>query len=229
MTLNRRYSAYLFAGTATRTAMVIGLHLNVPESQLPDPRIREHRKRLFWTAFVLDRIFASKLNHPPAILDDDIDLDLPSEVPTSIPNDSFGDAGYQVANITLARLLSSIIRSVYSVRKQAQGTCADVSSRAKACLNDLQSWYEGLPRRFQIDDKSMEDHHERQIISLHLRFYQVVPFFMSYPLPRLCSAYVRLILISISFWLLGHFYYILCGFRLRPPVSTNLLHHPEFH
>lgn len=228
MTLNRRYSAYLFAGTATRTAMVIGLHLNVPESQLPDPRIREHRKRLFWTAFVLDRIFASKLNHPPAILDDDIDLDLPSEVPTSFPNDSFGDAEYQVANITLARLLSSIIRSVYSVRKQAQGTCADVWSRAKACLNDLQSWYEGLPRRFQIDDKSMDDHHERQIISLHLRFYQVVPLFMSYPLPRLRSAYIRLILVSISFWLLEHFYCILCGFRLRPYVSTHLLHHPKF-
>lgn len=228
MTLNRRYSAYLFAGTATRTAMVIGLHLNVPESQLPDPRIREHRKRLFWTAFVLDRIFASKLNHPPAILDDDIDLDLPSEVPTSVPNDSFGDAEYQVANITLARLLSTIIRSVYSVRKQAEGTCADVSSRAKACLNGLQSWYEGIPRRFQIDDKSMDDHHERQILSLHLRFYQVVPLFMSYPLPRPCSAYVKLTLISMSFWLLGHFYYILCDFRLRPHVWAHLLHHPRF-
>lgn len=229
MTLNRRYSAYLFAGTATRTAMVIGLHLNVPESQLPDPRIREHRKRLFWTAFVLDRIFASKLNHPPAILDDDIDLDLPSEVPTSIPNDSFGDPEYQVANITLARLLSCVIRSVYSVRKQAEGTCADVSSRAKACLNDLQSWYEGLPRRFQIDDKAMDDHHERQILSLHLRFYQVVPLFMSCPLPRFRSAYVRLILISMSFWLLGHFYYTLCGFRSRPHVSIHLLHHQKFH
>ncbi|KAI7780381.1 fungal specific transcription factor [Diaporthe eres] len=174
MTLNRRYSAYLFAGTATRTAIVIGLHLNVPESQLPDPRIREHRKRLFWTAFVLDRIFASRLNHPPAIQNEDIDLDLPSETPTSTPSDSFGDAEYHVANITLARLLSSIIRSVYSVRKQAEGTCADVSSRAQACLNDLQSWYEALPSRFQINDKSLDDHHELQIVSLHLRFYQHV-------------------------------------------------------
>lgn len=180
MTLNRRYSAYLFAGTATRTAIVIGLHLNVPESQLPDPRIREHRKRLFWTAFVLDRIFASKLNHPPAIQDDDIDLDLPSELPTSTPSNNFGDAEYNVANITLARLLSSIIRCVYSVRRQAEGTCADVSSRAQVCLNDLECWYKALPRRFQIDDKALDDHHELQIVSLHLRFYQVVPILTSY-------------------------------------------------
>lgn len=137
MTLNRRYSAYLFAGTATRTTIVIGLHLNVPESRLPDPRIREHRKQLLWTACVLDRIFASKLNHPPAIQDEDIDLDLPSDVPTATPSDSFGDSEYYVANVTLARLLSSVIRSVYSVRKQAEGTCADVTSRAQGCLNDL--------------------------------------------------------------------------------------------
>ncbi|KAL0780888.1 hypothetical protein CaCOL14_002222 [Colletotrichum acutatum] len=37
MALNRRYSAYVFAGTAVRVAVVIGLHLNIPESQLPDP------------------------------------------------------------------------------------------------------------------------------------------------------------------------------------------------
>ncbi|KAK7699629.1 hypothetical protein SLS64_011583 [Diaporthe eres] len=160
----------------------------------PTIQIREHRKRLFWTAFVLDRIFASKLNHPPAIQDDDIDLDLPSEIPTPTPSDSFGDAEYHVANVTLARLLSSIIRSVYSVRKQAEGTCADVSSRAQACLNDLQSWYEALPRRFQIDDKSLDDHHELQIVSLHLRFYQVVPLLMPYPLPRFRSAYIGLML-----------------------------------
>lgn len=192
MTLNRRYSAYLFAGTATRTAIVIDLHLNVPESQLPDPRIREHRKRLFWTAFVLDRSFASKLNHPPAIQEVDIDLDLPIEIPTSTPSDSFGDAEYHVANITLARLLNFIIRSVYSVRKQAQGTCADVSSRAQACLKDLQSWYEALPRRFQTDEESLDDHHELQIVSLHLRFYQVMP----YPFPGFRGTYVKLTLIS---------------------------------
>jgi hypothetical protein len=222
MTLNRRYSAYLFAGTATRTAIVIGLHLNVPESQLPDPRIREHRKRLFWTAFVLDRIFAAKLNHPPAIQDEDIDLDLPSEVPTSTPSDSFGDAEYHIANVTLARLLSSVIRSVYNVKKQAEGTCADVLSRAQACLNDLQSWYEALPRRFQIEEKSLDEHHELQIVSLHLRFYQVVPLLSP-------DFETRLILISTLFWPLGHFYYTLYAIRLRLHASTRLIHHPRFH
>lgn len=156
-----------------RTAIVIGLHLNVPESQLPDARIREHRNRLFWGAYVIDRIFASHLNHPPAIQDDDIAVDLPSEISISTPDDSFGDPEYHIATIRLAGLLNTTIQSIYSGRKQAEVTCADVSSRAQGCLKDLQFWYEALPRRLQIDDKSMDEHNDVQIVSLHLHFYQV--------------------------------------------------------
>ncbi|KAK1488196.1 fungal specific transcription factor [Colletotrichum tamarilloi] len=88
MALNRRYSAYVFAGTAVRVAIVIGLHLNIPESQLPDPLVRRHRKSLFWTAYIIDRLYAANLNHPPAIQDDDIGVDLPCEPSTSSSTDS---------------------------------------------------------------------------------------------------------------------------------------------
>lgn len=173
MALNRRYSAYLFAGTAMRTAIVIGLHINVPESQLPDAKTREHRNRLFWTAYVVDRAFASSMNHPPAIQDDEIDLELPSDMSTSTSFESLEDPDYHIANIKLASLLSTIIRSIYRVRKQPNGTCADLSSRAQDCLKDLQSWYDALPRQLQIDDTSMDEYHELKVVSLHLFYHQV--------------------------------------------------------
>ncbi|KAK1655881.1 fungal-specific transcription factor domain-containing protein, partial [Colletotrichum phormii] len=174
MALNRRYSAYVFAGTAVRVAVVIGLHLNIPESQLPDPMIRQHRKCLFWTAYIIDRLCAANLNHPPAIRDDDIGVDLPCEPSTSSSTDSYGDSDYHVANIKLAGLLTSIIRSVYSVRTQAEGTCANLSSRVQGCLKDLQCWFETLPRSLQIGDKSLNEPHDHKVVSLHLRFYQCV-------------------------------------------------------
>ncbi|KAK1720413.1 fungal-specific transcription factor domain-containing protein, partial [Colletotrichum acutatum] len=174
MALNRRYSAYVFAGTAVRVAVVIGLHLNIPESQLPDPMVRRHRKSLFWTAYIIDRLYAANLNHPPAIQDDDIGVDLPCEPSTSSSADSRGDSDYHVADIRLAGLLTSIIRSVYSVRTQAEGTCANLSSRVQGCLKDLQSWFEILPRPLQIGDKSLNEPHDHKVVSLHLRFYQCV-------------------------------------------------------
>ncbi|KAI0543409.1 fungal-specific transcription factor domain-containing protein [Xylaria curta] len=172
--LNRRYSAYLFAGTAMRTAIVIGLHLNIPESQLPDFKLREHRKRLFWTTYIIDRLCASNLNHPPAIQDDDIGVGLPSDVPISAPTEDDGDAYCDVANIKLAGLLTAVIQSVYRVQTQAEGTCANLSSRVQVCLKSLQAWFGNLPARLKIDDNSMDEPHDLKIVSLHLRFYQCV-------------------------------------------------------
>lgn len=194
MALNRRYSAYVFAGTAMRFAIVIGMHLNIPESQLPDVGILEHRKRLFWSAYIIDRLCAANLNHPPAIQDDDIGVDLPSEMSTSGPNDSWGDSEYQNTSIKLAGLLNVTIRSVYSlVRSQDEGTCANLSNRVQGCLKDLQSWFDRLPRPLQLDENSINEPQDHKVVSLHLRFYQVGHLAL---LHILYSTYFRLILTS---------------------------------
>lgn len=182
MALNRRYSAYIFAGTAMRSAVVIGLHLNIPERQLPNAATREHRKRLFWAAYVLDSLCASNLNLPPAIEDEDIGLDLPSILPASTSASEFGDPDYHVANISLAGLRTAVIRSVYGVRKQSRGARENLSVRVQNCLKDLQSWFERLPSQLQLGDKSMNESHELGTVSLHLMFYQVRP--IPHPLPE---------------------------------------------
>ncbi|KAL1614668.1 hypothetical protein SLS54_009541 [Diplodia seriata] len=170
MVLHRRYSAYILAGTAMRSAIVAGLHLNVPESQLPDPGTREHRKRLFWTAYIFDRMWASKLGHPPAIQDDDIGVDLPSETSVGQLASDFAGSAYHIANIRLASLLTKIIRSVYSLHKQSHGE--NLSTRVHKSLQDLQAWVEELPPHLQIDHSS-EKTHDLKTVSLHLAFNQV--------------------------------------------------------
>ncbi|OMP88510.1 Proline utilization trans-activator [Diplodia seriata] len=171
MVLHRRYSAYILAGTAMRSAIVAGLHLNVPESQLPDPGTREHRKRLFWTAYIFDRMWASKLGHPPAIQDDDIGVDLPSETSVGQLANDFAGSAYHIANIRLASLLTKIIRSVYSLHKQSHGE--NLSTRVHKSLQDLQAWVEELPPHLQIDHSS-EKTHDLKTVSLHLAFNQCV-------------------------------------------------------
>lgn len=157
-----------------RSAIVIGLHLTIPEPQLPDAATREHRKRLFWTAYVFDRLCASNLNHPPAIQDDDISVELPCDgVFTQTRTSSFVDAEYHIANIRLAGLRTAVIRSVYNVQSQAQGTCANLSNRVQTCLKDLQLWYQQLPRLLQIDETAMDDPQDLRVVSIHLFFYQV--------------------------------------------------------
>ncbi|KAI3529766.1 fungal specific transcription factor [Colletotrichum filicis] len=175
LALNRRYSAFVMSGTAMRMAIVMGLHLNIPESQLRDPDLREHRKRLFWTTYIFDRIWASKLGHPTAIQDSDVGVDLPSEA----ENDGvavvrthatdFEDTAYHVASLRLAALITKTVRSIYGQRSQGEATT--LSTRVQQALKDLRAWVEDLPTHLQLDNAGTGP----KPISLHLSFNQQVP------------------------------------------------------
>ncbi|KAK2774662.1 C6 transcription factor [Colletotrichum kahawae] len=168
LALNRRHTAYTFAGSATRLAVVMGLHLNVPESQLRDVAAREHRNRVFWTAYIFDRMWASKLGHPVCVQDVDIEVDLPSNptVDESIADD-FAEASYFVASVKLARVLGKIVPLIYRRRNQQMS----LSHRVQEALNDLRGWVEELPPQLHIDHKVTSERMQKPI-SLHLNFNQ---------------------------------------------------------
>ncbi|KAK1634526.1 fungal-specific transcription factor domain-containing protein [Colletotrichum phormii] len=168
LALNRRHTAYTFAGSATRLAVVMGLHLNVPESQLRDAAAREHRVRVWWTAYIFDRMWAAKLSHPVAVQDIDIEVDLPSNpvVDDNIADD-FADASYFVASVKLAGLLGKVVPSIY--RRRAQDT--SLSHRVQEALKDLRGWSAELPPQLHIDSKPTSERMPKPI-SLHLNFNQ---------------------------------------------------------
>ncbi|KAJ3949286.1 uncharacterized protein N0V96_000401 [Colletotrichum fioriniae] len=174
LALNRRYSAFVMSGTAMRMAIVMGLHLNIPESQLRDPDLREHRKRLFWTTYIFDRIWASKLGHPTAIQDSDVGVDLPSEAAddgTAVVRThaaDFEDTAYHVASLRLAALITKTVRSIYGQRSQGEATT--LSTRVQQALKDLRAWVEDLPAHLQLDNAGTGP----KPISLHLSFNQVL-------------------------------------------------------
>ncbi|KAM0490622.1 hypothetical protein ACHAP8_011392 [Fusarium lateritium] len=108
LALNRRYTAYALAGSSVRLSVVMGLNLNVPESQLRDAGAREHRNRVWWTAYSFDRMWASRLGHPVAIREDEIQVDLPTDPVLEIPSDDFTDSSYFIASIRLASLAAKV-------------------------------------------------------------------------------------------------------------------------
>ena len=77
--LNRRHAVYSLAGSAIRLAIIMGLNPNIPESQLSDAGEREHRERIFRTAYTFDRMWTAKLDYPCTISDDEIEVSLPSD------------------------------------------------------------------------------------------------------------------------------------------------------
>jgi proline utilization trans-activator len=163
--LNRRHSAYSLAGSAVRVAIIMGLHFNVPEPLLTDPAAREHRVRVWWTAYIFDRMWATKLGYPVAIQDSDIHLDLPSN---KFADSDFADCAYSVAEIGLARISGQIIHSIYG--KTSQQT--PLSERVHDSLSALRRWLKELPMSLQMDP-TRNNMAEQKPESLRLLFNQV--------------------------------------------------------
>ncbi|KAL4863308.1 hypothetical protein BDV12DRAFT_189773 [Aspergillus spectabilis] len=170
LSLNRRHSAYNLAGSAVRLATIMGLHLNVPESQMSDVGEREHRIRIWWTVYILDRMWAAKLGYPAAIQDDEIDVNLPSS-PVGLVGSAasdFPDLEYFLAKIGLARLSARMIHSIYG--KKSQKTSLPL--RVQDAFGDLRRWLESLPPSLRIDARGKAEM-DPKARSLHLLFNQL--------------------------------------------------------
>ncbi|EAQ88432.1 hypothetical protein CHGG_05051 [Chaetomium globosum CBS 148.51] len=172
-TLNRIHTAYTLAGTAVRMAVLMGLHLNIPATQLSDPVFREHRNRVWWTAYIMDRMWASRLGCPPAIQDEDVKVDLPSNPATNGRlTEDFSDSGYYAAHVRLASIATSVVQSIYGKRNQITAFLNKVQER----LKELKVWVEELPPYLHMDTSlvSNPNYHNYDILSLHLTLNQTI-------------------------------------------------------
>jgi hypothetical protein len=128
---------------------------------------REHRKRLWWSAYVLDRTCCSKLGHPASIADEDIIVDLPSSDGVDSATD-FEDVTYILKSIELAGLSQQTRQQLYSRRKHR----VPFSLRVQTTLKNITNWMETLPAQLQLKNGNGTIQ-PNEIVYLHLRFNQV--------------------------------------------------------
>jgi proline utilization trans-activator len=107
--LGRTKSAYTYIGIAMRMALALGLHRNLPTDTMLNPVEREHRKRVWWTLYTLDRLCCSILGYPLLISDSLIDVELPTDQGLSVSEqEEFSDPAHLIATIKLARITGQI-------------------------------------------------------------------------------------------------------------------------
>ncbi|KAJ5101571.1 Major facilitator superfamily domain general substrate transporter [Penicillium alfredii] len=168
--LNRRHSAYILIGNAMRMGLTIGLNHNISESQLIDPVERQHRIEIWWTIYIFDRMWGSKMGLPMQILDDDIHVDMPSAVsPRWRHDEELSDTDYMTANIKLARIVGETITKLYSRRKYRE----TFLQRVQKLLKALKNWVETLPESLRLNMDDLESS-KKPVVSLHMAFNQCV-------------------------------------------------------
>ncbi|KAJ6113853.1 transcriptional regulator family: Fungal Specific TF [Penicillium sp. IBT 18751x] len=168
--LNRRHSAYVLISNAMRMGLTIGLNHNIPESQLIDPIERQHRIEIWWTIYIFDRMWGSKMGLPMQILDEDIHVDMPKTIsPTWRHDEELSDTAYMTANIKLARIVGETITKLYSRRKYQE----TFLQRVQKLLKSLKNWVETLPESLRLNMEDLESS-KKPVVSLHMAFNQCV-------------------------------------------------------
>ncbi|KAJ5823011.1 transcriptional regulator family: Fungal Specific TF [Penicillium robsamsonii] len=153
-----------------RMGLTIGLNHNIPESQLIDPVERQHRIQIWWTIYIFDRMWGSKMGLPMQILDEDIHVDMPSTIsPRWRHEEELSDSEYMTANIKLARIVGETITRLYSRRKYQE----TFLQRVQKLLKALKHWVETLPESLRLNMEDLESS-KKPIVSLHMAFNQCV-------------------------------------------------------
>ncbi|KAL7818539.1 fungal-specific transcription factor domain-containing protein [Trichoderma gracile] len=132
-------------GTAARLAYAIGLHRKRHADRIDRIEV-ECRRRTFWSAYALDNYLSMALGRPRTFHDDDIDQELPSCVDDhQIHGDhiSQGTTHGQsvmlgpVAYAKMSRILSMILRNVYSIHSTSRN---DKHAFATIHTKELAEW-----------------------------------------------------------------------------------------
>jgi proline utilization trans-activator len=157
-------------GSAMRFAIIMGLHHNIPATQLPDREHIEHRVRLFWEIYILDRWWATLLGQPVSLRDEDIEVALPSShgLPDTIADD-FYPADAAIADIRMSRLSAEITSSIYGRNMQRDS----FSSRVHEALKKLDAWVKSAPSKLRTKIEQAPNDLDLMEKMLYLYYNQV--------------------------------------------------------
>lgn len=163
--LNRRDAAWLYVGMALRMAITLGLHQETSNPNL-DSAAKEHRRRIWWSVYSLDRIQSVKSGNPITIYDEDIGVAFPSK----LPDEPDYCAAVVLKHYTkLSQICGEITVSIYR-RKPKSGP--SLMAAVKNIITSLSQWHRELPQELRFDPARLGI--SRESVSTLLHYSQCI-------------------------------------------------------
>ncbi|KAF2008429.1 hypothetical protein BU24DRAFT_497895 [Aaosphaeria arxii CBS 175.79] len=171
--LNRRKTAYMYAGMSARIANSLMLHI---PTMAEGPVVAEYRRRIWWTTFLMDNMVSSEMGLRPAFGFAQAEHPFPSDehIPPAYQAD-FWDCSIMTAHLKLCNIRSHILETVGHLQESDFTSYEGVIA---VPLRELDSWKNelspdivfdfagGVPQQM-IDKPSM-----RSLASCYLRYHQ---------------------------------------------------------
>ncbi|OAX82596.1 hypothetical protein ACJ72_03049 [Emergomyces africanus] len=154
----KRSLAFQMTGSMTRLAFELGLHRHTRRFQF-GPLENELRKRAFWVCYMLDNFVSAIHGLPKSFRDQDIDVELPSDVDDdfvnpsgyllSLPGEPTGMLTF-VSLIKVVRVLSNTLEILYTTTDRRQTV-----TKIKTIDRLLDQWIHTLPDHLHLDSGAL--------------------------------------------------------------------------
>ncbi|CCE65557.1 hypothetical protein TPHA_0L02050 [Tetrapisispora phaffii CBS 4417] len=155
-------NSYLCLGQTVRACLLLGWHVESQSNNL-NPFEMEHKRRLWWTIYIFERMFSSKAGLPLNLSDNNISTVLPSNhffenSTVNSPNNQtelnnknnnnfkFSSATSLTNCVKIVQINGKILSKLY--HKQPTSNILPI---LKGILNDLLQWRSSLPLCLQFD------------------------------------------------------------------------------
>ncbi|KAK0454126.1 fungal-specific transcription factor domain-containing protein [Desarmillaria tabescens] len=176
-------SSWTIIGIGIRYAIEMGLHRHWPDNPSVESELK---KRAFWCLILLDRHTSFYHGRPPAIRDEDFDLDLPLEVddeymesaePFKQPPGTPSRMVYFTFHLKLCQIMSYALRTLYSIRKSKEAAGLVGQTWAQTNVSELDSmlnkWFDMIPDRLRWDPNRSYDAFFDQSAVLYTVYYNM--------------------------------------------------------
>lgn len=170
-------SSYFYFGMALRAALILGWHVDADKENLNRFEL-EHRRRIWWTVYMYERMLSSKAGLPLSFADASVSTELPSDFDMRLadfPKDEKDVRGYYIFPpneyikncVTITQINAIILSALYT--KQPTVNILPVVSDL---VHKLLSWKNSLPDFLKVDFSADNMHVSRLVVNLMTEYFQ---------------------------------------------------------
>lgn len=170
-------ASYFYFGLALRLTLILGWHVDADKDNL-DRFELEHRRRIWWTVYMYERMLSLKAGLPLSFADDSVSTELPIDFTFNLddfPRDELDVRGYYIFpsaeyinNCVIITQINALILSSLYTKQPSVNILPVVSDLVQKLIN----WRNSLPEFLRVDFSQDNLHVSRLIVNLMTEYFQ---------------------------------------------------------
>ncbi|QLQ80636.1 hypothetical protein HG537_0D06370 [Torulaspora globosa] len=164
-------ASYFYFGQALKASLIVGMHVDAQRESLTRYEL-EHRRRLWWTVYMFERMLSCKAGLPLSFMDETISTELPDDFDMSNPPPGsehyiFPEAEYITNCVKIVQINAQILNKLYQRQPSS-----NILPTLKHIVKQLLEWRNNLSSFLQVDFRQKKLKISRLCTNMFTEYFQ---------------------------------------------------------